>query len=168
MCGALTFTYISFMHDWRKLGICWFVLFVGCVITILSCAKDYFPRVLKPILYPVDRIPEFSKTLSAFALFASSYPLLVSYIFVPEYRNPELCSFIIKSVVNVVFMLSGIAFFAQGHIPERFAPFFNIDPHIFDYVGHSHQWWHVVSATLMIYWVVNTAAHISTRIAMMQ
>lgn len=130
------------------------ILIGGYLLAIYFCWKRYSPRLSREHLFPKDRFPEFSSTLTFYSIFVYTISIGYSVFLHPEYlSDPVLRSILIESCLYPVAMGLGIVVFAQGAIPERFNDFWGLPSHFFDLVGHSHQWWHVVSFTVLFFWI---------------
>jgi hypothetical protein len=166
LCGGISFIYLAFYCNKYLAGTMVYLILVGYILTLQWCWKRYSRRVKRNVLLPHDRIPEFSRYLSGYGFFASVVPLVVSSVVHTEYMtDPQLFVVFVCSCVGPVLMALGIVVFAQGHVPERFIKQLKLKPHFFDFVGHSHQMWHFVSAGLMFGWIAVLARHYEARIA---
>jgi hypothetical protein len=141
------------------------VLLVGGYLTAAyMCWQKYTQRVSQIALIPKDRFPEFSKILSLY----SGYTFIVTifsstYFHTPYLNHPVLSSILIQSCLYPVAMAMGIVVFAQGSIPERFTSHLGLPKHFFDLFGHSHQLWHIVSFTVLYFWIDVIFDHYNTR-----
>lgn len=114
------------------------------------CASRYFVRLAKKTLIPRDRFPEFSFSLSTYVAFASFIPVTVTWFLQEEYTsNDEYYLLALLATFIPIFLSFGVVFFAQGGVPERFCRVLSIQENIFDFLGHSHQLWHLVTAYTM-------------------
>lgn len=165
---AINYLYITFYCDSEIVRTLVIVLGIGYVTSIIWCGSIYIGRLTRIDNYPKDRFPEFSKVLSSYAVFSSFLPLGLTIFMKPEYFEKEtLTEVFIASCTGPVIMALGIVFFAQGGFPERHLPqLLGLPMNTFDYLGHSHQFWHVVSASLMFWWIHNTSKHYNARMSM--
>lgn len=125
----------------------------------------YYSRMNKLYLIPSDRFPEFSKVLSIFGLITTVFPVVIAIIACIEYR--EISTFrtiLYYSVSGPILMAIGIICFAQGNFPERYTSYWRLSEDYFDYIGHSHQLWHFLSAGLQFCWIIVLKHHFNTRI----
>jgi len=105
------------------------------------------------------------QVLSSFGFGATALPVLLAIFLLPEYStNSVFLEILVKSVAGPVIMSLGIVCFAQGNFPERFASSFGVKEGFFDFIGHSHQWWHVLSAVLQFCWIYLCRQHFEARI----
>lgn len=111
------------------------------------------------------RFPEFSSFLCTYGAVATGVPLLLTAYVCREYLvHSAFRSIYLLCALGPMLMACGIIFFAQGHFPERFCNQFGVPIDFFDIIGHSHQWWHIVSALLMFFWIDLTAKHYQLRL----
>lgn len=165
LSGGISFIYLAFYCNRAIAYSLMYVIIVGYILALQWCWKRYNRRVSQPVLSPVDRIPEFSKYLSAFGFLASVLPLALTVTVHTEYwTDPQLFVIFACSCIGPFLMAMGIVLFAQGHIPERFCKQWGLPDDYFDFVGHSHQMWHAVSASLMYAWITVLAMHYKARI----
>jgi hypothetical protein len=140
------------------------VLVGGYVIAMYLCWKRYQERLSKNELLPKDRFPEFSSTLSGYSGFVYFVSLGGSIVFVSEYlSHPTLNSIFLQSCLYPLAMAMGIVIFAQGSIPEKYHTIFGVSPHFFDFLGHSHQLWHIVSLAVLYFWIDVIFQHYEVR-----
>jgi hypothetical protein len=164
--GGLSFLYLTFYCSVSMMIPLMYIIVVGYILSLQWCWSHFKIRTSKHSLYPYDRFPEFSRFLSLYAIAASGLPLTLTIYFRPEYMEyARLKSVYMASIMGPVLMACGIIFFAQGHIPERFCKPLGLPIHYFDIVGHSHQFWHLVSASLMFCWIYLTSLHLEARLA---
>lgn len=165
-CGGVSFIYLAFYCNKYLMCAMIYAILVGYILTMQWCWKRYNRRVSEDVLFPHDRIPEFSRFLSLYGFFASVLPVVVNAVMHAEYfADPKLFVIFVCSCVGPVLMAMGIVVFAQGHVPERFHKDWNLPSDFFDTLGHSHQMWHFVSAGLMFGWIAVLAEHYEARIA---
>lgn len=163
---SLTFMYITLYCYPNICGYIATISIVGYFLALTICWKWYRFRMSESRLQPKDRFPEFSKILSAFGVLETLLTIGTSLYTNQEYRNDHRFRHILMlTATGPLIMGLGIVLFAQGNIPERFTPQLNLPKHTFDYIGHSHQWWHLVSAGLMFAWVECTYAHYKLRLS---
>jgi hypothetical protein len=140
------------------------ILIGGYFIAMYFCWGKYHLRLRKEELLPKDRFPEFSQTLSLYSIFAYLISILSTVYFHPEYLADSILSnILIQSGLYPLAMAMGIVVFAQGSIPERFHGLFGVSKHFFDFVGHSHQLWHIVSLVVLYFWMDVIFAHYEVR-----
>jgi predicted membrane channel-forming protein YqfA (hemolysin III family) len=141
------------------------LLAVLYVVAFSWCWSKYSVRLRRDKLVPKDRFPEFSFSLTAYVCFASYIPVAVTY-YCDEYTSEgPLNDLFFYAVLSPVLLSLGIVVFAQGGLPERFfGPKLGFPENFFDMVGHSHQLWHVTSATVLFNWVYVTVRHFEIRI----
>lgn len=142
-----------------------FVLTVMGVAAVLRCWRMLTDRVSKSALVPVDRFPEFSANLSMYAWFATMLPVVLACCLKREYlADPNMRSIIMHSLIGPALMGMGVVVFAQGGFPECFAAAWGLPSNFFDYLGHSHQFWHIEVALLQFYWVHVIHEHYRARV----
>mmetsp|Transcript_20126 Transcript_20126/g.33672 ORF Transcript_20126/g.33672 Transcript_20126/m.33672 type:complete len:355 (+) Transcript_20126:88-1152(+) len=140
-------------------------LLVCFIIAMQVCWRRYSFRTGKPDLIPVDRFPEFSAILSTFGYVATVIPVLFVIVYLPEYtQDPEFLNILLSSVSGPVIMGCSIVLFAQGNFPERYAVSWGLPENYFDFLGHSHQLWHFVSAILQFCWIYILRRHFEIRL----
>lgn len=165
LCAGITFSYCTF---YCFPGMLWAMMCAMCgayVMAIYTCWSRFCARTGADILVPADRFPEFSCVLSLFGWVATLVPVLLALLLRPEYLYvPAFRSILVRAVIGPVLMGLGITCFAQGHFPERFAVRWGLKERAFDLLGHSHQWWHVLSAALQLAWVVLSHEHFRVRL----
>ncbi len=136
----------------------------GYLIAMYLCWKRYQERLSKEQLFPKDRFPEFSSTLSFYSVFTYILSIGCSVYFHPQYlTHPILSEILLQSCLYPLAMAMGIVVFAQGSIPERFHNLFGVSQHFFDLLGHSHQLWHIVSFLVLFYWIDVIIFHYNIR-----
>jgi adiponectin receptor len=162
--GSIGFLYLSFYCNKQLVLLLVSILLIIYFYFIQFCWIEYSNHTNQLKLQPRDRFPEFSKYLSTFGFITSFIPLFITILFKNEYRNnSEFHEIFIISCVGPVAMALGIVFFAQGNFPERFCKNLNLPLNYFDFIGHSHQWWHLVSSILMFVWVFLLRKHYEIR-----
>lgn len=130
------------------------ILIGGYFVAMYLCWQRYTIRLSREHLFPKDRFPEFSSTLTVYSVFVYTISILYSVYLHPEYlTDAALKSVLIESCLYPVAMGLGIVIFAQGAFPERLNDWWGLPSHFFDLVGHSHQWWHIVSFTVLFFWI---------------
>ena len=142
-----------------------FVLYWGAVLLALSlfmiyyCWTKYTHRLDHPVLHPKDRFPEFSFSLSFFISFASFIPIALAwYIQHEHYAVEDLYWLLVEATVCPLLLSIGVIVFAQGGFPERF-----LTPNMCDFLGHSHQIWHLITAFVMFSLCSNTLRYYAAR-----
>jgi len=158
--GGISFTYFSFychsllMPTYIALILCFYI------IAIIWCHRRYIKRLRKSVLSPNDRFPEFSFSLSTYICFSSFLPAAVVYLFKQEYSTVAgYRDVMFYSGVSPLLISLGIVAFAQGGLPERLCGRLGLKEDTFDSLGHSHQWWHLLSAAVMFNWVHVIVSH---------
>jgi hypothetical protein len=139
-------------------------LLVGYISAIVICWQMYSARMSKEVLEPYDRFPEFSKVLTTFSVYSYTIALAGSIYLEPIYlQDPTLWNVFVQSCLFPACMGGGIVVFAQGGIPERFVQSWGLPEHFFDYLGHSHQIWHMISFLLLYHWIDVILGHYHVR-----
>lgn len=163
--GALSFLYLAFYSTTTLMVTFMVVVVSGHLYALYHCWVRFSRRANVEPLQPRDRMPEFSFVLSSFsALCYISTVIPTLYFHANDYlSHPDLFEVATKSCMYPAGMALGIVIFAQGHIPERFTGIFGLSDHFFDYFGHSHQWWHIVSFTLLYLWIEVIYKHYKAR-----
>lgn len=152
--GGCTFLYFTFYCHHRFALICTVFLSIGFIYTYVLCWNKYSIRVKKDVLIPNDRFPEFSHYLSRYAALASISPILITLIFNQEYLyNAYYRYVILLTVLSPIMSTLGIVIFAQGSFPEKLCKHYGIHEDSFDFIGHSHQLWHLVASASMFNWI---------------
>lgn len=164
LIGGSNFLYFAFYCK-KDIAIVTIVALVfGFVFAYRECWRAYSNRVSKYLLKPNDRFPEFSYFLSKYAVFASIGPVLITayfhreYIIVDAYRD-----ILLRSLLGPTLSTIGIVLFAQGGFPERYIYIFGVKEGFFDFIGHSHQWWHIMAAISVYSWIDVGFLHFATR-----
>ena len=165
LCAGIGFSFFSFYCSPLVLGAIVYGTLIAYILAIQICWARFKLRSDAPVLLPADRFPEFSGVLSTFGFVATAVPVLLVLALVPEYQTEEqFRSMLFYSVLGPVLMGLGISCFAQGNFPERFAVYWGVAESHFDMLGHSHQWWHLLSASLQFAWVAMCRQHYLARI----
>jgi adiponectin receptor len=164
--GALNFIFLAFYSNLPMQMTLAILIFTGKFFAINYCWKPFSKRMDVIPLHPKDRMPEFSFVLSSFSLFSYSLTIIPTlYYHSAEYFNhPALFEVAMKSCLFPLGMALGIVLFAQGHIPERFTGAFGVSRDYFDFFGHSHQCWHVLSFALLFFAIEVTYQHYDARV----
>eukprot|EP01038_Epipyxis_sp_PR26KG_P004089 gene4089-5837_t len=164
LSSSISFNYLVFYCDRSIFHILSVSVVVLYIISIYLCWRQYNGRLQSFNLEPKDRFPEFSKYLSIYGALASLLPVVLAVILKKEYiLDANLRYVFLCSCSGPIIMALGIILFAQGHFPERFCKQWKLPLNYFDIIGHSHQWWHAVSAFLMLYWVFTLKFHYESR-----
>ena len=143
------------------------LLLGGYIAAMYWCWRQYRIRLSKPVLQPKDRFPEFSSTLTMYSVFIYSLSIGWSVLLHPQYlTDPVLSQILLRSALYPAAMGLGIVIFAQGAIPERLNSLFGLPSYFFDFIGHSHQCWHVVSFVVLYYWIDVIFHHYDVRESM--
>lgn len=155
--GYIYFTFYCFF-DYM---VAYLILLTGILfLSVRWCWSRFTVRLNAPLLQPNDRFPEFSSSLSTFLIFASFLPLLVTWFYRKEYHeNHGLFWILVDSTICPILLSVGVLVFAQGAVPERF-----FSPNIFDFIGHSHQLWHVTTAVVMFLLTSTLIQHFHCRV----
>jgi adiponectin receptor len=163
--GALSFLYLAFYSNTLLMSTFMIIVISGHLFALYYCWNRFKKRTSIDPLQPRDRMPEFSFVLSTFsALCYTSTVIPTLYFHGKDYFNhADLFEVATKSCMYPAGMALGIVVFAQGHIPERFTGLLGLPDHFFDYFGHSHQLWHVVSFTLLYLWIEIIYKHYHAR-----
>ena len=158
-CGILTgmgvagsgFIYFSF-YCAPRIILFWVSMLVALYFVVIHwCWTRFTVRLDAKELSPRDRFPEFSFSLSSYVVLASFIPIVLSWIICPEYfKNLTLFWILVDASICPVLLSVGVTVFAQGGVPERF-----FAGNVFDMLGHSHQLWHLVTATVMFFLMLN-------------
>ena len=163
-CATVAFIYCAFYCSPLLMHTVLYGMVVAYILAIQGCWLRYRARTSAVVLAPADRFPEFSKILSTYGAVATAAPVVVAVLLHREYTaEPVFISILIKSITGPVLMALGIVCFAQGNFPERFARFWGVKDDFFDYLGHSHQWWHLLSASLQFMCVALNRRHLTAR-----
>jgi predicted membrane channel-forming protein YqfA (hemolysin III family) len=166
-CSGVGFAYLSFYCTPSIMHCVVYGMVVAYILAIQICYKKYLVRTSVRTLRPADRFPEFSLVLSTFGALATASPVVVVVLTLQEYTaEASFRTVLLESVLFPSLVALGIVCFAQGNFPEKFAEKWGwAPPHFFDYVGHSHQWWHLLSAGLQFGWIELTRRHYLARMA---
>jgi adiponectin receptor len=165
LCAGMTFSYCTFYCFPAIVHTMFAAMLVAYVVAIFTCWARFSVRTGADLLVPADRFPEFSSVLSVFGWVATLVPVLLALLLRPEYYQvPAFRAVLVRAVAGPVLMGLGITCFAQGHFPERFAAQWGLREGFFDLLGHSHQWWHVLSAALQLAWVALCHEHLRVRL----
>jgi predicted membrane channel-forming protein YqfA (hemolysin III family) len=166
--GGIGFVYFAFYNNPYFAAVYLIFLTAFAFIAYFWCwGKFNFRVVQSKSLIPKDRFPEFSKSLSTFVTFSSFIPLGIALIFKSKeyYENVDyFYDITVASIVAPVLLSIGVVAFAQGGIPERFCAPLGLPENTFDYIGHSHQWWHVVTSAVMFVWINVIVSHYNVRV----
>jgi adiponectin receptor len=163
--AGVTFAYLSFYCNRLLAYTVMYGMVMAYILAIQTCWRRFSLRTSAAALLPVDRFPEFSYVLSMFGWVATVIPVLLVVALRPEYRaEAHFRGILLRCVLGPALMGLGITCFAQGHFPERFSAWWGVREGFFDVVGHSHQWWHVLSASLQLLWVALCVEHYRARL----
>lgn len=163
-CAGVAFAYLSFFCRPMLMGTVLYGMTVAYILAIQTCWKHFSERTSAHELVPADRFPEFSRVLSTFGFVATAVPVLLVLVLLPEYtQEATFRTLLMYSVLGPACMGLGIVFFAQGNFPERLTNWLGLKEDYFDYLGHSHQWWHLLSASLQFCWIAICRLHYETR-----
>mmetsp|Transcript_12073 Transcript_12073/g.26889 ORF Transcript_12073/g.26889 Transcript_12073/m.26889 type:complete len:332 (+) Transcript_12073:73-1068(+) len=165
MSVGVGFVYLSFYCHPTAMHALLYGMLVCYILAIQITWRRFKRRTSKRDLVPADRFPEFSQVLSSFGWIATLIPVASVVAFLPEYQTDPFSLLLLQKVCAPVVMGLGIVCFAQGNFPERFAARWGLPESFFDIVGHSHQWWHLVSGALQFWWVYLLRAHFEARMA---
>lgn len=162
---ALSFVYLAFYCNPKVHHVLTVVLSLGYVTSMYYCWARYHPRMSQASLLPKDRFPEFSSTLSSFSVisFLTTVPTTFYFHGDEYFVDPRLWNIVASSSMYSLCMALGIVVFAQGHVPERFIDTWGLPKNYFDFIGHSHQWWHCASFALLYMWGDLMYSHYDTR-----
>lgn len=108
---------------------------------------------------------EFSFSLSTYVTFASFIPVACTFLLKEYVADPRYITVYKCSILTPVLLSIGIVVFAQGNVPERFCKLLKIPENFFDMLGHSHQLWHITSATVLIIFTTVIVDHYKLRIS---
>ncbi|XP_023348067.1 progestin and adipoQ receptor family member 3 [Eurytemora carolleeae] len=139
IAASITASYVSGIYyaffcspDWRN----FYLVTVGIIITL----GLLFRNILKNDKYVKIRLVYFV----LWALYGT-VPAL-HWVYLSGGFGDEIVRIFLPRIV-IMYAISGLAFlFYIGKIPERFGP------GKFDYLGSSHQWWHVLIFLCLAYW----------------
>lgn len=164
--GCISYIYVTFycFDLFRTVFI--ISIIIMYLYTIMKCWEMYYNRMNRDKLIPNDRFPEFSLNLLRYAGITSFIPLLLTISLLKEYREEkDFITVFITSCIGPLMMALGIKIFGQGGFPEQFMfKYFKIPLKRFEYIGHSHQFWHLISASLMFVWIYSLKFHYNARV----
>lgn len=166
LCTGLSFIYLVFYCIPIIIYILTYILIICYIISLQLCWKKYYYRYYQKLyLYPYDRFPEFSLILTSFGWIATILPIVLVLLLCYEYRSIYLFQKILfYSISGPIIMSFGIIIFAQGNFPEKYTKAWGLSEGFFDIIGHSHQFWHLISAVLQFCWILVLRKHFHARI----
>lgn len=166
LCTGLSFIYLVFYCIPILIYILTYILIICYIISLQLCWKQYYYRCYSKLyLYPYDRFPEFSLILTSYGWIATILPIFLVLILCYEYRSIYLFQkILLYSISGPIIMSFGIIIFAQGNFPEKYTKIWGLSEGFFDIIGHSHQFWHLISAILQFCWIIVLQQHFHARI----
>eukprot|EP01033_Poteriospumella_lacustris_P014649 gene14649-10475_t len=147
----------------------WF--YVGMMVSVIGfgvflqrCYRRFVPRLTVPVLTPNDRFPEFAANMSQYSAVNFALATVLTLTLCPQYfETPALRSVLTSVALFPVSLVLSLVVFAQGGVPERFSFWWSLPDGFFDFVGHSHQWWHVASCSILYLWLDVVHMHFAGR-----
>jgi predicted membrane channel-forming protein YqfA (hemolysin III family) len=141
-------------------------IMVGCIFVYRCYCINYSRLLLQSTLIPSDRFPEFGDNMTIISVSCfvisivstiSYYPQLYLHQAIYQQKIYEICLYPILLTCSIII-------FAKGGIPERWTNQLGLTEGYFDYIGHSHQWWHIASWIILYCWIDVTSDHFRLRL----